>query len=118
MMVLVCGSVEWQDWQPIQTALAMLPPGSIVMHGAARGADRIAGSIARKLGFEVRAYPALWRRYGRGAGLIRNAEMIALGPELVLAFQLNQSRGTQHTIDLARKAGIPVLVMPLWKVGT
>jgi hypothetical protein len=36
--------------------------------------------------------------------------MLDTGPDLVLAFQRNGSRGTQHTIDEARARGIPVEV--------
>jgi hypothetical protein len=32
-------------------------------------------------------------------------------PDRVLAFQRNGSRGTQHTIDEARRRGIPVEVV-------
>jgi hypothetical protein len=36
--------------------------------------------------------------------------MLDTKPDLVLAFQRDGSRGTQHTIDEARKRGIPVEV--------
>jgi hypothetical protein len=80
------------------------------MHGAARGADRLAGAAASTLGLEVVEYPADWRRYGRRAGFLRNEQMLAAGPDLVVAFHQDSSRGTAHTISLARKAGIEVIV--------
>lgn len=81
------------------------------MHGAARGADRIAARYAESLGYEVENYPADWKKHGRRAGVIRNLTMLDLGPELVIAFWNGRSRGTKNTIDEAKKRGIPVEVI-------
>lgn len=77
MKVLVFGSRQWVDQRPIELRLEQLPPGTIIVHGAARGVDNIAGYVASKRGFIVRAYPAL--RHGRtwpSAGILRNQEML------------------------------------------
>jgi hypothetical protein len=108
--VLVCGSRDWPSFDVIAYALRQLPRGSTVLHGAARGADQMAGTLARGLGFYVWEFPADWRGQGRRAGILRNLAMLDTEPDLVLAFQRNGSRGTQHTIDEARKRGIPVEV--------
>jgi hypothetical protein len=60
---------------------------------------------------EERAFPADWRGKGRRAGILRNLAMLDDEPDRVLAFQRNGSRGTQHTIDEARRRGIPVEVV-------
>jgi hypothetical protein len=46
-------------------------------------------------------HPAKWRTLGKAAGMIRNAEMVALQPDVCLAFPGPGSRGT---IDCMRKA--------------
>ena len=77
MKVLVFGSRNWVNQQAIEQALKELPPGTIVIEGAARGADNIAGFVAQRLGFTVRPYPAL--AHGRtwpSAGILRNQEML------------------------------------------
>ena len=107
-LVLVCGSRDWDDYQTVFNALSKMPRNTIVMHGASKGADNIAGYVAETLGFETREFPADWRGKGRAAGPIRNLEMLNEKPHLVVAFQRNGSRGTQHTIDNARKREIPV----------
>lgn len=49
----------------------------------------------------------LWESFGQRAGYLRNLAMLQLEPDLVIAFT-NGSPGTQHTIDEARRRGIPV----------
>lgn len=75
--VLVFGSREWLDQAPVERELAKLPSGSTVIHGACRGADNIAGFVAKKLGLVVREYPANWKKHGRkAAGPLRNQQML------------------------------------------
>lgn len=60
-------------------------------------------------GFDIRLeqHPAKWNGpKGKGAGLARNAEMVALGADLCLAFIQDESKGATHTEQLARRAGI------------
>lgn len=59
----------------IYRVLSKLPKDTILVNGGARGADLIADTIGRDLGFEVRQYPADWTQ-GRGAGVTRNARML------------------------------------------
>jgi hypothetical protein len=116
MKVLVCGSRDWFDRGPIERELRKLPPGAIIVHGAARGADTIAGVVATDLGFEVRRYPANWDKYGKAAGPIRNGEMLRMEHRLdepidkVLAFSKDfaNSRGTKDMMRQAREKFVPV----------
>jgi hypothetical protein len=118
LRVLVCGSRDWGEYDPISRRLGALPPGSVIVHGMAsrivRGrqvsADMIADTVAMAMDFSVDRHPANWKHYGKAAGYIRNLAMLDTRPDLVLAFQRNGSRGTQHTIDEARRRGIPVEV--------
>lgn len=115
--VLVTGSREWSDPNAARKMIADrlfdLPVDSVVVHGAARGADRFAHQEAQKLGLLVEPHPADWERYGKSAGFRRNAEMVSLGADICLAFWNGKSNGTKHTIELAEKAGIPVEVISL-----
>jgi hypothetical protein len=88
--------------------LRELPRGSTVVHGGARGADRIAGELAQALGLEERVFLPDWSSYGKRAGMIRNLAMLDLVPDIVLAFWDGASTGTGHTIGEARRRGIPV----------
>jgi hypothetical protein len=102
-----------------------------VIHGKAPGADSEGGEWALFRGKRPEAYPALWSQHDsydrkcwckdktlpkcRGAGPIRNIEMLERGqPNFVVAFHRNlpASRGTKHMVSIARKAGLPVFVIP------
>ena len=118
--LLITGSRDWSDRRAIRWALLLRGPGTVV-HGAARGADRIAGQIGAELGWPVEAHPADWRR-GRGAGHLRNQAMVDLGADLCLAFPLPGSRGTWDCVRRANAADIPVVVWEgavgrLWQVN-
>lgn len=115
-IILVCGSLDWEDGKAIFDALhAHRVPGQdqYVIHGDARGADTIAGDVAEKLGYRVIPFPAQWRPggiYNPQAGFNRNLTMLNEEPDLVIAFWLNGSKGTLHTIKNAKRRGIPVEV--------
>ena len=117
MKVLVCGSRDWTDAEPIYARLAPLKVEAFMcgekvtlLHGNAPGADRLARNLGFGLNFDVQHFPADWSRHGKRAGIIRNLAMLDEAPDLVIAFQIGNSRGTQHTIDEARRRGIPVEV--------
>src|SRR3990167_6985013 len=113
MRILVCGSRDWPDADMIRHILEQQPAGSVIVHGGARGADQMGGNIAKGLGFAVEEYPADWQRNGRAAGYMRNKQMVDSKPDLVLAFSYRSSKGTAHTIDLARQAGIKARVFTI-----
>lgn len=56
----------------------------------------------------TKVYPALWNKYGKSAGPIRNQQML----DIVYAFtyDLENSRGTRDMVLRARKTKIPVIL--------
>lgn len=111
MRVLVCGSRHFEDERLLGHILDAIKPSEII-HGMARGADKLGGEYAKRNGIPVHTFPALWGTYGRKAGPIRNYQMLKEGqPELVVAFLSANSRGTKHMISIAEKAGIPVEIV-------
>ena len=117
MRLLVTGSREWQDENLIEATLRRIhaaTPIEVLIHGDARGADRIAASVARRLGIEVLAFAANWERDGRAAGPIRNSVMLREGkPDTVLAFHdaIETSKGTRDMAQKARRAHLPVEIV-------
>jgi hypothetical protein len=76
VVVIVCGSREWTDKAPILRVLSGLEEHSIVIHGAQRGADVLAGEAAKELGLHVLPEEADWSAYGKAAGPMRNDKML------------------------------------------
>jgi hypothetical protein len=110
--ILVTGSRDWDDEAAVRAALTGLVAGRpgphVVVHGACpTGGDAIADRVAAELGLTVERHPARWRRYGRTAGYRRNAEMVALGADVCLAFIRDASPGASMTAHLADEARIP-----------
>lgn len=117
MRVIVTGSRKWIDKHAVFSALEKLLRTSgpfVLVHGAcATGADAMAEEWYQLIGVDqgvmrVRK-PAPWAELGDAAGPARNRQMIKDGADLVLAFPLLGGSGTQHTMRLAREAGIEVL---------
>jgi hypothetical protein len=128
VIAIVTGSRDWTDEEPIREAIRSLPLGSVVYHGDARGADRIADRIAFTRGFRVQPFPAKWRDHAPGwcrcrdrtrlvcpaAGPKRNREMRAAAideerrtgmPVVCLAFPLPSSVGTLDMMQLCEEQG-------------
>lgn len=112
-IVLVCGSRTWTDRKTIENVIAELDRDTIIVHGAARGADTLADQAALLFGLLRRPYPADWGKYGRGAGPIRNQQLLdEQEVARVIAFRMpGESKGTDDMIRRARAAGIPVEVI-------
>jgi hypothetical protein len=114
--ILITGSRELTDAALVSEALAAavadFGPGATVVHGVARGADILADRAARALGLKVERRPADWANLGRKAGIVRNAEMVRDGADVVLAFLVADlpCTGTRDAMRRAEAAGIPVRV--------
>jgi hypothetical protein len=121
LRLLVCGSRTWTDDVLLARSVEQLVAeygqdraGVVLIEGDARGADRLAGALAKARGWQLEVYPADWQRHGRAAGPRRNARMLRQGrPERVIAFcdDLTGSRGTADMVRRAHSAGLPVLVV-------
>ena len=107
--VLVCGGRKFNEWPAMQKALDRISP-DIIIHGAAGGADSMAGRYARENNIPCRDFPAEWRRYGKSAGYRRNQQMLDEGkPNLVVAFP--GGPGTQNMVEISRQQGFEVNIM-------
>lgn len=113
MRVLVCGGRDFGDAPWLFRTLDdfnLKSRFSLLMHGAAKGADSLADNWARSRGVPVESYPADWLLHGRSAGPIRNRQMMLVGrPELVIAFP--GGKGTDDMTKLAKKAGVPCCIV-------
>ncbi len=114
-VILGCGSRTYDNPREVRVQLEMLPEGTWIVHGAARGADTLIQEIAWSIGLPTMGHPANWALYSKRAGTLRNEQMLELyDPEACLAFcdkrKLEDSDETWNMVGLARAAGIPVRV--------
>lgn len=127
MRVILTGSRTWDDAATIRLALEAVAAGAIeanvpmvtIVHGACpNGADELADQWVRwyrggTLAVAER-HPALWQKFGKRAGMVRNEVMVSRGADLALAFIRDNSPGATHCAELASDAGIPLRV---WHYG-
>ncbi len=121
--ILVCGSRTFSTYNVIEAVLgginAHFGGDTVIIHGAAPGADRYADKWAKAAGKmkgeDLLPFPANWNLHGRAAGPIRNRKMLAEGlPDVVWAFvdkPLAESTGTKDMVDIASKAGVQCYVV-------
>lgn len=90
-----------------------LPEGTDeIVSGGGRGIDMCAREYARKSGIKLTEFLPEYRRYGRGAPLLRNRIIIGYADE-VIAFWDGRSRGTKFIIDVCGKTGKKITVIYL-----
>lgn len=114
MRILLTGSRAWPDRRAVESVLSELlhlhGPFTLVHGACSTGADFFAHEWYEATGHEFGCgelkYKADWDKYGKAAGPIRNAAMVAAGADLVIAFPLPGGSGTQGTVEMARRAGI------------
>lgn len=114
--MLVCGGRNYADLERMTVFMregakrlgVTGPDDLLVIHGKARGADTLAGIVARASGVAVHEFPADWTKHGKRAGYVRNQQMLDEGkPDLVVAAP--GGRGTDMMVEIAQKAGVAVL---------
>jgi hypothetical protein len=131
-LVIVAGGGRDLAWPVPLIARELLAhahglPVHQLLHGGARGADQAIALAADQLGWPIQALPADWRRFGRGAGPIRNRQLLeeairqAQGhstphsPAGVLVVAFPGGAGTASLLQLARQrvlsSPVPLLVI-------
>lgn len=85
-----------------------------VVEGGARGIDTKGADWARSNGYDVVEFKADWDVYGKGAGMIRNSEMVkyikAMENRAAVILWDGESKGTANTIDRVIRANIPYCI--------
>ena len=116
--LLITGSREFKDTAKMEEALSFAAQQAAgrpmtLVHGDARGADRLAEEVAKRVlpaDTKIEKHPADWSGLGKGAGMARNSEMVKATADLVLAFFVKgiEARGTGDTVKKAEEAGYKV----------
>lgn len=110
--IIVCGPRTWS--QPFYVRCVLMnirqrygSVGVTIVNGLARGVDTFAYKIGEELGFTLEGHRANWQMHGKGAGVVRNYQMLDTGVDLTVA--IGWGKGTQDMVDQSTDQGVPVV---------
>ena len=117
MKVLVCGGRDYKDLKKVYEVLDKLHNDysiTIIVHGAAPGADSLADRWASQEGIPRLSYPAEWEKYKKlgqknPAGPIRNAQMLKENPDIELAVSFPGGSGTADMVKKIKEKNILII---------
>jgi len=82
----------------------------VIVSGGAKGADQLAERYANEKSLETNIFYPDWKKHGKQAGFVRNKEIVDNCDKLI-AFWDGKSKGTNHSVYLARNKGKEVKVI-------
>ena len=120
--IIIAGSREFNDYEKMLKTLDELGVHLMntidpieIISGHANGADKLGERFAKAYGYPLVVFPAEWDKYGKAAGPIRNEQMAKYAAEadrgILIAFPIDESRGTRNMIKLAKQYGLEVDVI-------
>lgn len=113
MRLLIAGSRTFADYEYLAKMLdavtSKVKAHITVICGDAKGADQLGATWAYLNGHDVEHYPANWEVLGRGAGMVRNREMVKTATHACY-FWDGKSAGTKGCIAEAKAKGIPIRI--------
>jgi len=86
------------------------PKTTEIVSGGARGIDTVAKNYAIKNNIKLVEFKPDYRRYGKGAPLKRNLQIIAYA-DIVIAIWDGKSKGTKYVIDNCEKNKLKVIIV-------
>lgn len=113
MNIAVVGSRDYPLLERVAELVSQFGKCVTVVSGGAVGVDSMAEEAARLAGLATRIFPAHWRvngLYNPKAGFERNVDIVHAA-DLILAFWDQESRGTAHTLRLARSIYKPIILL-------
>ena len=100
--VAVVGGRDFNDYDRMCRVLDSTPRDIIeIVSGGAKGADTLAKRYALEHNIQYTEHLPDWKTHGKSAGYKRNV-LIVNDADIVVAFWDGCSRGTKHTIDIAK----------------
>lgn len=75
----------------------------IVSGGCPKGGDAFAEKIARDRGIPIIIFPAAWKKHGKAAGFIRNADIAHHSDCIIACCAYDRKGGTEDTINKFKK---------------
>ena len=102
MTIAVIGSRGFNDYDKLKSSLEEYKDKATnFVSGGAKGADSLGERWARENNIPVKVFLPDWDKHGKSAGYKRNIDIVD-NADIVIAFWDGVSKGTKHSIDLAR----------------
>ena len=111
MKLLVCGGRDFNDYDAVYKEIVFLYNNTSIteiVQGGAKGADSLGEIVAKEIGLSCIEFPANWNKYGKGAGHIRNKQMLDYLDEGDIVVAFPGGKGTANMVSIAKKAGFTV----------
>ncbi len=117
MKVIVAGLRRFNDYDLFKSKIEKTIIDNEInitelVSGGASGVDSMAERYANENGISVKVFQADWKKYGRGAGPLRNKEMAEYVGEkgALIAFWDFRSKGTGSMIRISEKLKLRIYV--------
>ena len=114
MWLIVTGSRNFTNQEFFNTEMKFYKNIDLLIHGGARGVDRLAANWAKANGIPTKVFKADWRK-GLSAGPKRNAEIAEFASQyddvMCLALWDGLSKGTLSCINECNKKSISCYVV-------
>ena len=113
MKIAIIGSRNFTNYKLLQEILEQYKPKiTLVVSGAAKGADSLGEKWALENNIQTLIFPADWNQYGKRAGFIRNEDIIK-NCDCCVVFWDGESKGTKHSLSLCKKYNKPVKIVQI-----
>ena len=111
MKIAIIGSRTFTDYTLLQEVLLKFGKDvTEVVSGAAKGADSLGAKYAKEHKLRLTEFNPDWEKYGKSAGYRRNVDIIE-NCDWVVAFWDGVSKGTAHSINIARNKRKPTVII-------
>lgn len=112
--VIICGSKYFSNYELLKERCdyflsERIKRGEeivIISGGSGSGVDKLGEDYAKEKGYEVKVIKALWDKYGKKAGYLKNQKMVELGNACIvfqLASETKMEAGLKMLVDISRK---------------
>jgi hypothetical protein len=111
MKIAIIGGRDFDDYQlMIQTLTPYTEMVTCVVSGGAKGADSLGEKWAIENNKETLIHIPDWKSYGKSAGFIRNKDIIN-DADIIFAFWDGKSKGTNNSIQIAKKIKKEIIIV-------
>jgi hypothetical protein len=105
MKLAIIGSRTFNDYKLLCEKLNninSIKKITLIVSGGANGADKLGEKYAKENNILTKIFLPDWKNFGKKAGYLRNIDIINES-DCVIVFWDGVSKGTQHSINLAKK---------------